>query len=74
VAEYNVAGTRVLLITGFAPVKLPQLSDMGIPTGPIRYLSFATGKDTLQFSIPTIGAAVLAASLVRHGIEVRVVD
>lgn len=73
-AEYDVAGTKVLLITGFAPVKLPQLSDMGIPIGPIQYLSSATGKDTLQFSIPTIGTAVLAASLVKHGIEVRVVD
>lgn len=66
--------TRVLLITGFAPVKLPQLGEMGIPTGPIQYLSRLVGKDTLQFTIPTVAGAVLAGYMEKQGVDVRVAD
>jgi hypothetical protein len=66
--------TKILLITGFAPVKLPQLVDMGIPTGPIHFLSGLAGKDTLRLSIPTVGPAVLGSYLAKQGLEVKIVD
>lgn len=66
--------TQVLLVTGFAPVKLPQLGEMGIPTAPIQYLSELVGKETLQFSIPTVAGAVLAGYLERRGVDVQVKD
>jgi radical SAM superfamily enzyme YgiQ (UPF0313 family) len=62
------------LITGFAPIKLPQLDEMGIPVGPISLISKMAGKSTLQFSIPTVAPAVLAAFLDSHGVEVEVID
>ncbi len=64
----------VLIVTGFAPLRLPQLADMGMPTGPISLLSKMAGKSTLQFSIPTVAPAVLATFLARHGIDVQVTD
>jgi len=66
--------SKVLIVTGFAPVKLPQLVEMGIPTGPITFLSALAGKETLRFSIPTVAPAVLGRYLVEHGINVRIVD
>jgi len=65
---------KVLLVTGFAPVKLPQLGEMGIPTGPIQYLSKLVGKETLQFTIPTVAGAVLAGYLEGQGVAVQVAD
>ena len=65
---------RVLIVTGFAPVKLPQLVDMGMPVGPISYLSRMAGKSTLQFTIPTVAPAVLATFLAEHGVDVEVTD
>jgi radical SAM superfamily enzyme YgiQ (UPF0313 family) len=64
----------VLLITGFAPLKLPQLLAMGIPLGPIKYLSHLAGKNTLKFSIPTVAPAILGSYLQKHGVSVRVMD
>lgn len=66
--------SRVLLVTGFAPLKLPQLLDMGIPVGPISFLSHMAGKSTLKFSIPTVAPAVLAAFLTEHGVDVEIAD
>jgi radical SAM superfamily enzyme YgiQ (UPF0313 family) len=65
---------KVLIVTGFAPVKLPQLADMGMPTGPISFLSRIAGKSTLQFSIPTIAPAVLATYLDEHGVDTEIAD
>ncbi len=64
----------VLIVTGFAPLRLPQLADMGMPTGPISLLSKMAGKSTIQFSIPTVAPAVIATFLARHGVEVQVTD
>jgi anaerobic magnesium-protoporphyrin IX monomethyl ester cyclase len=66
--------SRVLIVTGFAPVKLPQLADMGMPTGPISFMSRMTGKSTLQFSIPTIAPAVLATYLSENGVDTGITD
>ncbi len=70
----NKIKSRVLIVTGFAPVKLPQLADMGMPTGPISFMSRMAGKSTLQFSIPTIAPAVLATYLAENGIDTRITD
>ncbi|HUJ73430.1 MAG TPA: cobalamin-dependent protein, partial [bacterium] len=65
---------KVLLVTGFAPVKLPQLVDMGIPTGSINLLSHLAGKETLHVSIPTVAPAVLGSYLKSQGIGVEARD
>jgi len=65
---------RVLIVTGFAPVRLPQLLDMGMPVGPISFLSRLAGKSTLQFTIPTVAPAVLATFLTEHGVDVEIAD
>lgn len=66
--------SRVLIVTGFAPVRLPQLLDMGMPVGPISFLSHMAGKSTLQFSIPTVAPAVLGAYLSENGVDVEIAD
>ena len=66
--------SRVLIVTGFAPVRLPQLADMGIPVGPISFLSRVAGKSSIQVSIPTLAPAVLATFLAGHGVDVEVAD
>jgi anaerobic magnesium-protoporphyrin IX monomethyl ester cyclase len=66
--------SRVLIITGFAPLRLPQLLDMGMPVGPISLLSRIAGKSTLQFTIPTVAPAVLATFLREHGVNVEITD
>jgi anaerobic magnesium-protoporphyrin IX monomethyl ester cyclase len=70
----NKSIQNILLVTGFAPMKLPQLQEMGIPTGPIHFLSGLAGKDALHLSIPTIGPAVLGAYLIKHGFTVSITD
>jgi hypothetical protein len=66
--------SRVLIVTGFAPVRLPQLVDMGIPVGPISLLSHMAGKSSIQISIPTVAPAVLATYLAGHGVGVEIAD
>jgi len=66
--------SRVLIVTGFAPVRLPQLIEMGMPVGPISFLSGMAGKQTLQFSIPTVASAVLGAYLIDNGVGVEIAD
>ncbi len=72
--EKTCKNKSVLIVTGFAPLRLPQLADMGMPTGPISLLSKMAGKSTLQFSIPTVAPAVLATFLAQHGVDVQVTD
>ena len=55
-------------------MKLPQLEEMGIPTGPIHFLSGLAGKETLHLSIPTIGPVVLGANLEKLGYRVSISD
>jgi len=66
--------SRVLIVTGFAPLRLPQLLEMGIPVEPIIFLSGMAGKQTLQFSIPTIAPAVLSSYLSENGVNVEIAD
>ena len=66
--------SRVLIVTGFAPLRLPQLLEMGMPVGPISFLSGMAGKQTLQFSIPTVAPAVLGSYLSQHGVNVEIAD
>ncbi len=66
--------SRILIVTGFAPVRLPQLLEMGMPVGPINFLSGMAGKQTLQFSIPTVAPAVLGSYLIENGVDVEIAD
>jgi len=70
----EIIKSRVLIVTGFAPVRLPQLLDMGMPVGPISLLARMAGKSILQFSIPTVAPAVLATFLTERGVDVEIAD
>jgi len=66
---------KVLIITGFSPMGLPQLKEMGtnLDLHLINSLSGQTGT-TFRISIPTIGPAVIGSYLQQHGIEVEIRD
>lgn len=65
---------RVLILTGFSPIRLPQLEEMGIAFEPLPVLLSMSGKDTFRFSIPPIGGAVIASYLKQRGIEAEIAD
>ncbi len=67
-------GKKVLILTGFSPVRLPELQEMGIPLESLPLLLSMIGKDTFRFSIPAVGPVAIASYLRQHGIEVRVAD
>lgn len=65
---------KVVIVGGFAPVRLPQLKEMGIPVDPIVSLFTMAGKTSMRFSVPTIGPAVLGSYLQQHGIDLEIRD
>lgn len=73
-SNHKTPKKKVLIVSGFSPVKLPQLQEMGIPVDPLIFLSNIAGKDTLRFSIPTIAPATLGSYLRQQGIDVEIAD
>ncbi|MFH1487152.1 MAG: radical SAM protein, partial [Chloroflexota bacterium] len=69
-----VRNPRVLLLTGFAPMELAQLDEMGIETAPFLAMASVMGKDTFQLTIPCIGAVAVATYLRDRGVDVRIKD
>ncbi len=68
-------GGKVLIVTGFSPMGLPQLQEMGTNLN-LQLVNAISGGDrtTLRFSIPTIGPAVIGSYLQQQGIEVEIRD
>ena len=64
---------RVLIITGFSPMGLPQIKEMGTNID-LNLFTSLKDRNSLQISIPTIGPAVLASYLQQRGIKVEVKD
>ena len=64
---------KVLIITGFSPVGLPQLDEMGV-TSEAHLLTSMSSRNTFRISIPTLGPAVIGTYLQRQGIEVEIED
>ena len=66
---------KVLIITGFSPMGLPQFEEMGTNLDPHLINSISgRNKTTFQISIPTIGPAVIGKYLKQQGIEVEIKD
>jgi radical SAM superfamily enzyme YgiQ (UPF0313 family) len=64
---------KILLITGFAPMRQVQIEDMGITNEPIMLASLS-GQTEFRLSIPTIAPAVIGSYLQQRGIEVEIKD
>ena len=66
-------GRRVLIITGFSPMGLPQFEEMGTNLNP-HLINSISGRTSFRISIPTIGPAVIGSYLQQRGIEVEIKD
>ena len=68
-------GGKVLIITGFSPMGLPQLREMGTNLNTQLVNAISGGnRTTFRISIPTIGPAVIGSYLQQQGIEVEIRD
>ena len=66
-------GEKVLIITGFSPMGLPQFEEMGTNLNP-QLIKSISGRTSFRISIPTIGPAVIGSYLQQQGIEVEITD
>lgn len=64
---------KVLIITGFSPMGLPQLEEMGTNLNP-QLIKSISGRTSFRISIPTIGPAIMGSYLQQQGIEVEIRD
>lgn len=64
---------KVLIITGFSPMGLPQLEEMGTNLD-AQLINSMSGRSNFRISIPTIGPAVIGSYLQQHGIDVEIRD
>jgi hypothetical protein len=65
---------RILLLTGFAPLEVSRLDEMGSVIDPFLVLASVGKKNRFQLTIPTIGAVAVATYLRERGAEVEVKD
>jgi len=73
VAKVRKQGGKVLIITGFSPMGLPQFEEMGTNLNP-HLINSISGRSSFRISIPTIGPAVIGSYLQERGIEVEIKD
>lgn len=65
---------KVLIVTGFSPIRPPQLEEMGMTFESFPILLSMLDKETFRFSLPTIGPVTLGSYLAQHGIKVDIAD
>lgn len=62
------------MLTGFSPINLSRISDMGTEIKPFHVLASAAQQETFQITVPTLGAVAVATYLGERGVEVEVRD
>jgi radical SAM superfamily enzyme YgiQ (UPF0313 family) len=72
-AELGKQNGKVLIITGIAPVGLPELEEWGTAREPIVAASMSS-RTSFRISVPTIGPVVIGTYLQRQGIDVEITD
>lgn len=65
---------KVLLLTGFAPLEVSRLGEMGSLMEPFIAIASIVKRNILQFTIPTIGAVAAATYIEERGANVEVKD
>jgi radical SAM superfamily enzyme YgiQ (UPF0313 family) len=63
---------NILIVTGFSPIDLSRLSDLGISSEILPIIFKLFGKNKFHFSVPPIGPVAIASYVKQHLPEVEI--